>query len=189
MFRLMAFLRNEAFLVSILFVLLYNSGLVTSYGIRSQEQPLVTGTTEATGGFGGACAACRYVCDCACVRRTCVDTSCCGEGGFAPETTSPSPVTSYGIRLQESPFVTETTGTPGGFVGACAACRAVCDCACVRRTCTDTSCCGEGGFAPGTAISSLGYRQDIFGDPWFRFLLSLQQKWRNHVKHAQWGLF
>ncbi|VDI14728.1 Hypothetical predicted protein [Mytilus galloprovincialis] len=88
----MAFLRNEAFLVSIIFVLLYNSGLVTSYGIRSQEQPLVTGTTEATGGFGGACAACRYVCDCACVRRTCVDTSCCGEGGFAPETTSPSPV-------------------------------------------------------------------------------------------------
>ncbi|XP_063410754.1 uncharacterized protein LOC134693775 [Mytilus trossulus] len=98
-------------------------------------------------------------------------------------------VTSYGLRLQEQPFVTETTGTPGGFAGTCAACRAVCNCACVRRTCTDTSCCGQEGFAPGTSLASARYKQGIIDDSWFRFLLSLQQKWRNHVKHAQWSLF
>ncbi|CAG2225159.1 unnamed protein product [Mytilus edulis] len=147
---------------------------------RAQDQPFLTETRGAQGGFGGlgACAACRAFCDCTCVRRTCIDTSrsCCGDGEFAPETTTPSPP-------QEQPLVTGTTEATGGFGGACAACRYVCDCACVRRTCVDTSCCGEGGFAPETTSPSPGYRQDIFEDPRSRILSYLQQKLDYLIKH------
>ncbi|VDI17715.1 Hypothetical predicted protein [Mytilus galloprovincialis] len=35
----------------------------------------------------GVCKLCRLKCDCACVQRTCVDTSCCGSKGTVTAST------------------------------------------------------------------------------------------------------
>lgn len=59
-------------------------------------------TTQASSGEAfGVCAACKARCDCRCVRQTCVDTSCCGEGG----------------RVWPSNGIPPTSGTFGGGNG------------------------------------------------------------------------
>ena len=51
---------------------------------------------------------------------------------------------SYCFLTEHIQGVTTQASSGRGF-GVCAACKARCDCPCIRQSCVDTSCCGEAG--------------------------------------------
>lgn len=72
----------------------------------------------------------------------------------------------YPTKADESTTLSDKPTTPKVFrsVGVCKLCRLKCDCACVQRTCVDTSCCGSEGTVTAststTVSDNLGVKRD-----------------------------